>query len=914
MDVKYLSRFFILIFGVLFSTYANSAGMDGTIVTGATAPNFTTSQSAINLADAHAPTAITLEQLSATQDDLLKSGLTNTDKGSPQRVGINRPLSELNKRLISPQNLSWRKATGKKLIASISITSPEALSIRAGISLKGISELGIAKKIKLRFFGLSNNTVYGQYHLNKLIKKASEHDKENMMYWSPIIEGNLIGIEIEVPDDIDVKKIPLNISNISHLALSQYTKGIGDSGSCNVDAVCNSDYSSNIAKTSAKIIFTKPDGTYSCSGTILNDADSTSYIPYFYTADHCIPDQATAATVQTILFFARSQCGSGTPDSVHTLTGGADYLWGSSNNDATLLRLADSLPNGVGLAGWTTDSVVTSAIGIHHPSGDVRKISLGTRTQITDYSSNTQDGNASYHKVIWSSGTTEPGSSGSGLFNNSRRLVGSLRGGAASCSNSSAPDWYGRFDLSYASISQWINAEASAGDDYEDDDTASNAKTILPGVTQTHSIHDLGDLDWMTFTLAVETEVRIETSATGSSTGNNDTVMYLYRSSDLTTAYGYNDDGGIGLYSKIETTLAAGTYYIRISEFGLDGTIDSYNIDLTTDTSDSSPITISGADVAAQPGETLEMPIYIGSNTGANGAVALQMDVLFDHSKVRVTGESHGPDFGSIITSGNLVSNGVYRIILADTSSNLLNNGHVLNLNIDVLSSTPQGSVPITFSSIVIADASGNGLSPANVTPGAVIVSSISSINLLVGSSNGASGSSVTLPVSLDNNDEISAGQFDITWDNNLFTLNNFSTSTASAVTVTGNITPGKLRIVFADFSGNTVSDGVLLNMTFNIPSTTVDGSYNVAMSNIQLANNSGNLLSPSNVSSGLITVTSLIPGDANGDGIINIQDVVAIINMILNTSADTLGADINGDGIVNIQDVVAVINIILNP
>ena len=60
--------------------------------------------------------------------------------------------------------------------------------------------------------------------------------------------------------------------------------------------------------------------------------------------------------------------------------------------------------------------------------------------------------------------------------------------------------------------------------------------------------------------------------------------------------------------------------------------------------------------------------------------------------------------------------------------------------------------------------------------------------------------------------------------------------------------------------------------------------------------------------------VAPAVIGDVNGDGEVNIGDVNAIIDIILNGNAgDHMLADVNGDGEVNIADVNAVINIILS-
>jgi len=52
--------------------------------------------------------------------------------------------------------------------------------------------------------------------------------------------------------------------------------------------------------------------------------------------------------------------------------------------------------------------------------------------------------------------------------------------------------------------------------------------------------------------------------------------------------------------------------------------------------------------------------------------------------------------------------------------------------------------------------------------------------------------------------------------------------------------------------------------------------------------------------------------GDLNGDGGINISDIVIMIGLTLNNNYDENG-DINGDGTINVQDIILIINIILN-
>jgi len=101
-------------------------------------------------------------------------------------------------------------------------------------------------------------------------------------------------------------------------------------------------------------------------------------------------------------------------------------------------------------AGWDNSDAetVTQATGIHHPSGDLKKI---CREDDAPYHDNT--GGADVWWIDeWEEGVTEPGSSGSPLFDQNGRLIGQLYGGLAACqgtSNNGDYDFYGRFGVSW---------------------------------------------------------------------------------------------------------------------------------------------------------------------------------------------------------------------------------------------------------------------------------------------------------------------------------------------------------------------------------------------------------------------------------------------------------------------------------
>ncbi len=125
---------------------------------------------------------------------------------------------------------------------------------------------------------------------------------------------------------------------------------------------------------------------------------------------------------------------------------------------------------------------------------------------------------------------------------------------------------------------------ACSPDSYEPDDSSSQVSTIMSGVPQTHSICPFGDKDWVTFTLANNSEVILETLGL-----HDDTRIWLYDSSLIEIEF--NDDGATGSFSKIDRLcgtdeLSAGTYYVKIEESGNNSKINRYDISLTVTSCD----------------------------------------------------------------------------------------------------------------------------------------------------------------------------------------------------------------------------------------------------------------------------------------------------------------------------------------
>ena len=60
---------------------------------------------------------------------------------------------------------------------------------------------------------------------------------------------------------------------------------------------------------------------------------------------------------------------------------------------------------------------------------------------------------------------------------------------------------------------------------------------------------------------------------------------------------------------------------------------------------------------------------------------------------------------------------------------------------------------------------------------------------------------------------------------------------------------------------------------------------------------------------------STILPGDANGDGVVDVADVVAVVNKILGKESNNFNeeaANVNGDNAIDVADVVGIVNIIL--
>jgi hypothetical protein len=412
------------------------------------------------------PAQVALARLSSAQLDA-ESRVQSSGPGVRLRIGFGREVPVLRDRATTSALLDWAPMTGAQ-IAAISITAAGAAGLRLGLLVDSIPDAVVLRFYSQhadRVFEVSGREIAQTISANRA---AGDIGEEGRTYWSPAIDGEEVTLEVELPAGISTGELRFSIPRVSHLFASPVDTRVlleksGNAGSCNLDSTCYAAWS-NESLSVARMSFVSGGHTYLCTGTLLNDQDPSTFIPYFLSAEHCISTQTEASSLQTYWFYRASSCNSGSlSPAMQTLTGGATLLYASSVTDTSFMRLNGAVPGGTWMAAWTATQVVanTPQTGLHNPGGSLQKISFGTIIGI----SGPDEPGTSHIEVDWNQGVTEPGSSGSAIWvtsGGSHYLVGQLTGGYSSCSNPTAPDWYGRFDLAYnAALYQWLGAQVT---------------------------------------------------------------------------------------------------------------------------------------------------------------------------------------------------------------------------------------------------------------------------------------------------------------------------------------------------------------------------------------------------------------------------------------------------------------------
>ena len=175
--------------------------------------------------------------------------------------------------------------------------------------------------------------------------------------------------------------------------------------------------------------------------------------------------------------------------------------------------------------------------------------------------------------------------------------------------------------------------------------------------------------------------------------------------------------------------------------------------------------------------------------------------------------------------------------------------------------------------------------------------------------------------VGLDNYTDAVAVQMDIRW------LKGMKTNTA-AVTPSARLSnhgytvadmgEGVYRIIVYSMSNTTIkgNEGELFTIKYTPDDGTVFRDTEIKVENVVISSRSGANCASENSANTKAEFTVFQIGDTNGDGMVNVTDVMNIVSHVLEKETEVFiksSADVNGDGHVNITDAMGVIELILN-
>ena len=276
---------------------------------------------------------------------------------------------------------------------------------------------------------------------------------------TPQLPGYICTLEYYEPAGTE-EMVNININRIIHDYRDFYNM-MNSRDECGTNVVCpEADPYEDEINSAAHLDM----GGYICSGGMLNNT-SNDLTQYFLTANHCTQGD-NPATFRFYFNYATTSC-TGSWASLGSYAYGSQMKWASNDfpggsnitgADISLLKILGNVPDSwnVFYAGWNrnTNSTQSASVGVHHPQGEPKQISFTSGTAYT----NGWGTWGTHWKNYWDEGGTEPGSSGSPLFDGSGRVLGPLSGGPnQNCGTNGDYALYGKLNYYWSNIDQYLD-------------------------------------------------------------------------------------------------------------------------------------------------------------------------------------------------------------------------------------------------------------------------------------------------------------------------------------------------------------------------------------------------------------------------------------------------------------------------
>lgn len=328
---------------------------------------------------------------------------------------------------------------------------------------------------------------------------------------TPVVPGETATIELRVPPGVELAPGAVELGTVGagfrDLFGTKQVSGTGPgaSGSCNINVACplGDAYPDEIRSVGHYEFQAADDGGfYICTGTLVADVPRDKR-NLFLTARHCVAAASEAQSMVVYWNYESTSCNAlvAPPGGfLNDNQSGAALRVTRADTDLTLVELQASPDPDWNLyyAGWDASGAVPSGtIGIHHPSGDAKKITAGPRPQtMANCIATTNYPGSHWRSGPYTQGTTEGGSSGSALFaaagdsgGNARRVIGILSGGTAGCSALSPSQPDDGYDC-YGKLSQSWDGGSASGRLRDWLDPAGTGTKAVTGIGQNDAVFE----------------------------------------------------------------------------------------------------------------------------------------------------------------------------------------------------------------------------------------------------------------------------------------------------------------------------------------------------------------------------------------------------------------------------------------
>ncbi len=346
---------------------------------------------------------------------------------------------------------TWYELPNGDKLWKLNVICPGALSVNFCYDKFWIPEGG-------KFFVYSKDK---KHTIGAFTSRNNKGDRINIRgFATGLVYGSDVVLEYYQPKDVSSDAI-ISIDYIIHgyRFISNGMKLFGDAGSCMVNINCEEGQNWQYEKKAVARIIIK--GNAFATGSLINTTN-LSQTPFFLTANHCVEKYGSGAyntNLDSIVFYWNYETPGCVNDSIEPLsdsTSGATIVANDIYSDFALLRLTEdpkNLPNfNPFYLGWDCSGQSGSpGVCIHHPKGDVKKISVVAAQPLSTHkNSYTPASDGTFWKVTWGTGAMNPGSSGAPLFNAGHKVIGQLQGGYSNCGDSiTESDWFGKFSDSW---------------------------------------------------------------------------------------------------------------------------------------------------------------------------------------------------------------------------------------------------------------------------------------------------------------------------------------------------------------------------------------------------------------------------------------------------------------------------------